>query len=322
MPREHFEEQIISQWVEPEITKSPNQKVISVVKPTSGILRKYTFCLDRHIIRYHEDLPEDVTAVVVEGGGKDEPWTKGIKVDSDTGQQLAGKDFLNYYRFYSPEYSGGEDHNGIYRRIERDKIPIIVADPKLTDPAKFHIKLMAAAESSLAISTLIHIVKEKDFNVSRRNFLKLGASAWALMPAIEALMFYKYGNQGEFISPEWRDKFIKYPHPEVWTFILSFRDVILPHKEEWLAQYTMGKENTHIATIIGAAHSGAIDQMRRTPRQREEFLKTFGFLLPEAFHLETIYKSAVYRFDKNNEIQDGQVFEEPGLKSIVLSQLR
>lgn len=321
MPKEHTEKQVITPWVEPEITRSPNKKVISVIKFTSGILRKYTFCLDRHIVRYHEDLPEDVTAVLVEGGGKDEPWTNSIKVDNDTGQQFADKDFLNYYRFFSPEYAG-EDQDGIYRRFERDKIPVMVADPALNDVGKFYSKFVAAAETSLTVSTLINLYRRKDFTISRRNLFKLGITAWSAMPAVEAFMYYKLGNQAEFIPPEWRDEFIKYPHPELWFFILTLRDTILPHKKEWMAQYTMGRESTHIATIMGAAHSGAIDQMRRSPQQRMAFLKEVNFLLPEAFHVETIYKSTIFKYNKENELQDGQVFEIPELRALVLPQLK
>lgn len=185
--------------------------------------------------------------------------------------------------------------------------------------------MVALTEGAIGTKLLMQVIEDRK-QITRRGFLKkvgtgfkTAAAVWLSMPLIESLLFLGFGVQGDFVHPNLR-KLIEKTHPETWFFILTLRNVVLAQKEQWLMEQ-MGDKPHHIATIIGAAHTGLEDQIRKSPEERLKFLQAVKPLLEHMFVPESVYKMVQFEFnEKRLHWRPTKIFEIPELKELVKPQ--
>lgn len=211
------------------------------------------------------------------------------------------------------------------REFQQERGGILVKTALITQPfpGMSYPFLVAALEGAIGTTLLAQIIKNRQRKTyTRRDFLIKGAKAavgaWLLMPAIEGLLFTTLGMQGEFMPPDIR-KLVEKTHPETWFFLLTLRNIVLAHKEQWLME-TMGNKPV-LATTIGSAHTGLEDQIMRSPEERLQFLRAVKPLLNRMFDPESIYKMVQFNFypDRWNWWGPSRVYEIPELKELVTS---
>lgn len=354
-----------------EVTRVPTETKIEREGETVRIYKPeglYTVMYGNHKTpRSPLFLPGNLTALVVEGSTGLEKWAwhlkntplekyRGKLPEIDTNSVNLG---LKETEEIIKRYKQHIEYSNLFRKIEPEKIPLILADPEFKDEMQdllpflqdidiavneFNLKLqdkllemgdpirnvtITIGEASSIVSDAVHNLATANHNAmtypiivslaeatvgsalfsrvvsqyrkqrryKRRDFLKMGAKIaaglWLSMPLVEGILFAKTGSQGEAIPPEWR-KLIEATHPETWFLILTVRNTILAHKEEWFMR-RLGKR-PHLVTTIGSAHAGIEDQIMRTPAERLNFLRAAMPIIKKVFEPESIYSIAKFEY--------------------------
>ncbi len=286
------------QAVEVELERSGN--VATIVKPEGT----FTFIYNNAYFPkdYSDQLPSEIDGLVLETGVN--PWMD---------------DPLRYVH----EHQANRGYFRLFRTIQEMKVPLVFADFWYKNkgfgteyiPAVLE-ALGILGETKIGIDLLKKISREKK---DRRDILKIGArsiaAAWLVQPALSyfsALGANAIG-EGEESTTE-LVKLSNKTHPEVFLLTTTLRNVVIAHKEEWLASKKGNKP--HFATIIGVGHAGIEDQIQYSPEERWEFLRRLKPLLQMLVRPEEFYRIGEFEYT-DNMWKVNEVHEVPELKKLV-----
>ena len=179
--------------------------------------------------------------------------------------------------------------------------------------------LLPTTELLLGYEALRKISWEKP--ISRRDFLKIGVTGlvafWLLTPLpIEMVTTIPLVLDKGVAGTLKLDKLFHRAHPELNLMGLALRNTVIAHKEEWVAENLLRK-NQNLVTVIGAFHTGIEDAILCSPERRLRFLRNLRPLLKTTVIPEAFYTTPKLVYEKNHW-QIEKVFEIPELKEIIL----
>lgn len=216
----------------------------------------------------------------------------------------------------------------VIKLAEEKMIPIYLADVNtvsfpLLDKAVLVGTAASFGETTIGLTMLAKLtqVEKKttgEKKINRRNFLKqtatTAAALWLTTPVISNIgrIVSAYGGVGEDITANFQKMSHKL-HPEQGLVVLTIRNELLAHKEEWLANVLGNKPN--LATIMGAAHTQIEDAIQSSPYDRLAFLRSVSPIIKTFFTSESLYK--MVRLDFNGkEWQVNNILIIPELKAL------
>jgi len=215
--------------------------------------------------------------------------------------------------------------------LEENNISVYLGDTNLNLSAIITDKAVVVGESILAgsmigseISSEIkrHKDKKKEKEIDRRSFLRIGAKglagAYLSMPLISTAgrIFSGFTGYGSSTTAEFK-KLSQKLHPEEHIFLYTLRNVVMAHKQQHMME---NMNDSQMATLIGAAHTGIEDQIKHSPEERLEFLKALkkaGILKKVIKDPETFYKVLQYDYDEEEGQWSYQETEIPELKELL-----
>jgi len=207
--------------------------------------------------------------------------------------------------------------------LEEKQIPVYLPDLSFLDSGLFALSvsdmLLPTTELLLGYEALRKISWEKP--ISRRDFLKIGVTGlvafWLLTPLpIEMVKTIALGLDKGVAGTLKLDKLFHRAHPELNLMGLALRNTVIAHKEEWVAENLLRK-NQNLVTVIGAFHTGIEDAILCSPERRLRFLRNLRPLLKTTVIPEAFYTTPKLVYEKNHW-QIEKVFEIPELKEIIL----
>lgn len=234
--------------------------------------------------------------------------------------------FLEGYSMKPPEegvFSSAFSYQKLQPSLEKKQIPIYLPDLGFSGlglSASFgSAMLLLVTEAFIGFEMGRRILWEKP--ISRRDFFKIGAGGlaalWLLAPlpigvgtTIPLVLNKGVGRALEL------DKLSHQMHPELDFLGLALRNVVIAHKEEWVAG-NLAKENQNLVTIIGAGHVGIEDAFLCSPEKRLQFLRRLRPLLKAAVIPETLYTMPKFTYEGNH--WQKEIFEIPELKELILN---
>lgn len=205
----------------------------------------------------------------------------------------------------------------IFPLLEEKRIPVYLAEVAFADTS--NPPLIYTAEFGLVFLELLmgaHIASKA--RPTRRDLLKfsisVGLASYLSSPFISLIShvvsaYTEVGNEQAARFQELTQKV----NPS-WFFSLTFRELVLAHKQIWQAERLAKKP--HFLTIIGGAHSGLERQYQSTAEERLNTLERLKPFWKPQVEPETFYK--MVRFDFNGERwKVGEIIEVPELKRMV-----
>lgn len=203
-------------------------------------------------------------------------------------------------------------HQGMFASLHERGIPSYFAEVAFTNTVTWP-PLTVWAEASMVVGETMMGMGLIDKSTNRRGFLKalqLGAAAYLLLPFLSSAGRLLIDTEQ---SIEFR-KLSRKIHPNVAWMSLTLREVVLAHKQEWLARQDGNKP--HFLTTMGKDHVGLEDQFQSTPDEKLALLERTRFIWRPLVEPETFYK-AVKFIPSNGTWKIGEIFEVPELKELV-----
>ncbi|MDP9248952.1 MAG: hypothetical protein M3M85_00340 [bacterium] len=268
--------------MEPRIERQGN--VVRIEKKEAS----YVIAYGRHSKPQDpNEIPDNSRAVFLEASGD---WTQ----------------YWNAHSFLAGDVQYGE----LVTNLKERRIPIYFADvdrKEIITPVELGVEF---TEFLAGVGLMYSAFKGKsnDSNPQtfdrRKFFTKTGkalAGLYLSTPFISnGLMYATYKTELAQKTVE-TNKFIYNMHPELNIILLSFRNVVIGFKEQWVAESMA--DRPIIATVIGAGHVGLEEVLQSAQQDKLEYLQKFKPVLrslvrtPETFY--TIRVNTDYGYAKN-----------------------
>lgn len=217
-----------------------------------------------------------------------------VKADGFFLETGTPEDYVSHPLRTLNEFLQWKPHRPMFDALAKRHIPIYMADVSFKNTRRT-LAVMGAEFiiEGAEVFGAFHFIEQA---IAEQNMLKLAALApvlvWAWSTvALRGAAFTTSISEGwhNVVAQMWKLNFRI--HPEIAPLTLNTRNLIIAHKEQWLADY-LGS-HPHFTTLLGPDHIRIEDALAELPEKRLEKIKRLRPLWERITTPETIYYSKI-----------------------------